>query len=200
MKTRALSCALLLGLSLSAVGQTSLTKFSTPLAVSRPDSLPLTVLAQGPHDKIIQSVSSIIDADGLTATQTNTFTQIETGLSYQDEKGQWQDAVASFEPFSGGAIARRVQHQVILSPNANTQNAVDLLMPDGTRVVSHVLGLGYFDQATGASVTIAELQDSSGELSPAGDQVTYPNAFTGVAADLRYTLTRAGLEQDVILT
>jgi len=45
---------------------------------------------------------------------------------------------------------------------------------------------------------IAELKDSLGLLYPP-NQVIYTNAFTDVRADVRYTYTKAGFEQDVIL-
>ena len=45
---------------------------------------------------------------------------------------------------------------------------------------------------------IAELTNSIGLVS-GNNQVIYPNAFTGFRADLRYTYTKAGFEQDVIL-
>jgi len=63
------------------------------------------------------------------------------------------------------------------------------------------VGLTYFDSATSNSVVIAEVQDSTGQLLPSQNQVLYTNAFTGngLQADTRYSYTRAGLEQDVIL-
>src|SRR5581483_10365632 len=62
---------------------------------------------------------------------------------------------------------------------------------------SQVLGLSYFDAATGQSVLIAEVKDCIGKVS--GNQVIYEDAFTDFRADVRYTYTRAGFEQDIIL-
>lgn len=51
---------------------------------------------------------------------------------------------------------------------------------------------------SGKNVLIAELTNSVGEIH--GDNVViYPNAFTDFQADLRYTYTREGFEQDVLL-
>jgi hypothetical protein len=63
--------------------------------------------------------------------------------------------------------------------------------------------LVYYDPATQKSVSFGELQDSEGELLPP-HQVLYRDAFkdvvTGTAlASIRFTYTKTGLEQDVIL-
>ncbi|MBI3192549.1 MAG: hypothetical protein HYZ36_07785, partial [Pedosphaera parvula] len=144
-------------------------------------------------------MTATTEPDGSATVQTNTYTQLETGLSYLDGTGQYRDAVAEFEVVPGAAVAQRTQHKVVLAANANTDEAVELWMPDGEKLVSHVLGLGYFDRATGKSVVIAELKDSEGVLSESKDQVLYPDCFT-LGGTLRYRLTKYGLEQDVILT
>jgi hypothetical protein len=59
--------------------------------------------------------------------------------------------------------------------------------------------LSYFDTATGKSVLIAELKDSHGQLLPTKNQVLYPDAFTDFKCSVRYTYTKAGFEQDIIL-
>src|ERR1700721_2221233 len=60
------------------------------------------------------------------------------------------------------------------------------------------MGLSYFDASTGQSVMIAALQDSLGQVLPSLNQVLYTNAFTNLEADVRYTYTKAGLEQKII--
>ena len=70
--------------------------------------------------------------------------------------------------------------------------------PDGQRLRSHLLGLGYYDRASGQSVFIAEITNSIGQLIST-NQIWYDNAFTGVKAGVRYKYTREGFEQDVIL-
>ncbi len=56
-----------------------------------------------------------------------------------------------------------------------------------------------YDPDSGQSVLIAELKDAPGGLLPAKNALLYPDAFTDLAADVRLTITKAGLEQDVIL-
>ena len=70
------------------------------------------------------------------------------------------------------------------------------MTPDGKHLKSRPLGLSYEDGAK--SVLIAELKDSIGQVVGA-NQVIYPDAFTDFKADIRYTYTKAGFEQDIIL-
>ena len=70
--------------------------------------------------------------------------------------------------------------------------------PDGKRLSSHVLGLCYFDAATGTNVLIAEVTNCVGKILPP-NQVIYENAFDALKASVRYTYTRGGFEQDIIL-
>ena len=102
---------------------------------------------------------------------------------------------------SGFGVATQLQHKVIFAPNINTLGAIDCLTPDNKRLRSHVLGLAYTDRSTGQGVMIAEIKDSTGVL-VANNQVLYPDAFDsegGFRADIRYTVTFAGIEQDIIL-
>ena len=92
------------------------------------------------------------------------------------------------ESFPGGAIARQGQHQVIFANDLATAGAIDMQTPDGKRLTSHVLGLSYFDAATGTNVLIAEVTNCLGRILPP-NSVLYEDAFTGLSASVRYTYT-----------
>ena len=152
-----------------------------------------TVTERGPDWRVMQK----------TAVENGTnrvhrYTELATGMHYKNASGQWVESKELIEVISGGAIARQGQHRVIFASNLNSRGSIDLQTPDGKRLRSNVLGLGYTDSATGKSVLIAQIQDSQGELIP-DNQVLYPDAFDGVKADVRYTYRRGGFEQDVIL-
>jgi hypothetical protein len=68
--------------------------------------------------------------------------------------------------------------------------------PDGRQLYSRPLGLSYFDGTN--VVAISQLKNSEGRVLGA-NQVIYTDAFTGFAADLIYTYTKSGFEQDVVL-
>ncbi len=125
------------------------------------------------------------------------YTELETGMYFVGANGDWQASEAVIEITPNGAAALKGNHQVHFLSNLNAPGAVDLLMRDGQRLTSRILGLGYFDSATGQSVLIAELKDSAGVLHPP-NQLIYSDAFTDLKADVRYTYTKAGFEQDVI--
>ncbi len=60
-------------------------------------------------------------------------------------------------------------------------------------------GIGWHDTASGESVLLAELSHTTGLLTEK-NVVLYPDALRGsVTASLRYTYTRSGFEQDVII-
>jgi hypothetical protein len=127
--------------------------------------------------------------------------EVGSGLNYLKENGQWLPSREVIEIFQDGAVARQGQHQVIWAPNLNTAGCVDLLMSDGRRLRSHVLGLAYTDSATGHSELIAEPKDCIGAIAGSGpNQVIYSDAFSGpVHGDVVYLYSVGGLEQFVIL-
>jgi hypothetical protein len=90
------------------------------------------------------------------------------------------------------------QHRVNFAANINSSNAVQITTPDGLQLNTHVMGLSFYDSSTGSNVLFAELQDSTGQL-VTNNQVVYPNAFTDCDADVRYSYTLAGFEQDVVV-
>jgi hypothetical protein len=76
-----------------------------------------------------------------------------------------------------------------------------MLTADGKLLQSRILGLAYTDKATAESVLIAEIKDSDGQLlMDAKNEVIYCDAFTDFKADVRYRNSKAGLEQDIILS
>ncbi len=147
--------------------------------------------------RVWQRVTTHTLTNGTIVSRTNRWTELATGLHYQ-EKGQWRESRAEFSITPNGAVALQGPHEVELAGNINTAGAVTLTTPDGKTIRSQVAGLAYTDLATGESVLLATVRDSTGVLLPP-NQVVYPSAFSGLLADLRYTYTKQGFEQDVIL-
>lgn len=159
----------------------------------------LNILERGPNHRVVRHVTRHTNDVGLVFARTNNYTELATGLHYQ-ENGVWKETKEEIEilPNGAGAVARQGGHKVIFAPNLNTLGVIDLETPDGQRLRSHVLGLGYYDPASGRSEIIAVVKSSEGEL--VGDnQVIYRDGFAGVQADVRYTYRKSGFEQDVIL-
>ncbi|HYG33797.1 MAG TPA: hypothetical protein VEC99_03375, partial [Clostridia bacterium] len=157
-----------------------------------------SVVERGPHHRVWARVSWEPNPLGGFTARTNTYTELCGGLHYQDQGGQWVEAREQIEAFPGGAVARQGQTQVIFANNLATAGAIDMQAPDGQRFRSHILGLSYYSPRTGQNVLIAEVKDCQGQIVEP-NQVVYPDAFTDIAASVRYTYTRAGFEQDVII-
>lgn len=157
--------------------------------------------AHGPHHDIRQRVSERTTSYARMYYVTNSYIELGTGKNHL-RGGQWVPSVAEITILpSGFGVATQAQHKVIFAPNINTLGAIDCLTPENHRLRSHVLGLAYTDKRTGQGVMIAEIRDSTG-IHISNNQVLYPDAFDsegGFRADIRYTLTLAGLEQDIIL-
>jgi hypothetical protein len=157
------------------------------------------VVERGPHHRVIQRTLTERRPDGTTAERQSSYTELATGLHYQNERGEWLESREEIEIFQGAAVARQGQHSVIFAANLNSVGAIDLLDPSGQRFRSHVIGLAYTDAASGRSVMIAEVKDCPGAVLPP-NQVIYQDAFAGdCLADVRYTYTLGAFEQDVIL-
>lgn len=167
-------------------------------AQERNDSIPATVVERGPHHRVVERIVSETLPDGTVRERKSSYTELATGMHYIKE-GQWTESKEEIEIFEGAAIARQGAHQVIFAANLNSPGSIDLVAPDGKRFRSHVLGLAYTDYASGRSVMIADVKDSTGAVQ-APNKVIYQDAFDGdCVANVRYTYTRNGFEQDIIL-
>ena len=124
------------------------------------------------------------------------YNELATGLNYKNAQGQWVESKEEIDVLpQGGAAATQGQHQVYFPGNIY-QGQIEMVTPDGLKLYSRPVGLSYDDGTN--TVMIAVLTNSTGVL-VSSNQVIYPNAFTSFAADLRYTYTKAGFEQDIIL-
>lgn len=139
----------------------------------------------------------ITDRNGQAKVEDAQYIEVQTGLMYSEHGGWWKSK-EEIELREHHAVAYRAPHKVTFLPNINRFSVVYLVTPDGKEMRSHVLGLSYFDSGSGRSALIAEMKDSVAKLVPP-NQLVYEDAFTDFKADVRYTYTKAGLEQDVIL-
>jgi hypothetical protein len=155
-----------------------------------------TVTERGPHHRVVQTVKQVINHAGEVVQQPSSYVELATGLHYQTN-GQWMESQEAIVIQGNEAVALQGQHKVRFAANINSRGAIDLTTGEGVRLRSHVIGLSYFDTSTGNSAMIAEIKDSTGQVS--GNQVTYPDAFTDFKADIRYTYRRGGFEQDIII-
>ncbi len=157
------------------------------------------VTERGPNHRVWTKVDIIQNENGEEEELRHSYTELASGIHYWDEGSEsYKDSKALIEPHPKGAVALHGPQKVIFTGNLNRRGAVDILGPDGVRLQGSVLGLTYFDEATGEEVILATLKDSQGEL--VGDnQLIYRDAFDNLDADVVYTYRISGLEQDIVL-
>jgi len=139
-------------------------------------------------------------ATGQIAAVTNiAYVELATGMHYVDPAtGKFVESRELIEPIPGGAVARYGQHLCIFSNDLATAGAIQMKTPDGKRLVSNLIGLSYFDASTDQHVLIAEVKSSQGQII-GSNQVLYADAMTDIPCSVRYTYTKGGFEQDIIL-
>ena len=86
----------------------------------------------GLHHRVIQRVVTEQRPDGTTAERVARYTELATGLHYQNERGEWLESKEEIEIFQGSAVARQGQHSMIFAAQLNSPGAIDLLSPDGS--------------------------------------------------------------------
>ena len=155
-----------------------------------------SVTDQGPDYRVWQQVIQATDKQGkLTSLVKPAYVELATGMQYQNNC-QWLESKEEIQIMPDGtAAAVQGPHQAYF-PGDIYRGNIKLVTPDGKVFISRPLGLSYFDGTN--NVLIAELKDSVGEL-VGSNQVVYPDAFTDFRADLCYTYTKSGFEQDIIL-
>jgi hypothetical protein len=196
MKTSCIVFALLASTSAGVQAQvtgTGATTVAKQTALSVPT--PYSIVQRGANHQDWERYTFEKAPDGSLVAKRHSFVELATGMNYL-KNGQW---VKSQEQISilpqGGAEAVQGQHQAYF-PGDIYQGVIQLVTPDGKRLKGRPVGISYDDGQN--TVLIAQLTNSTGVLvSP--NQVVYPDAFTGVKADLVFTYRKSGFEQDVIL-
>jgi hypothetical protein len=192
------AAALLSPIVCAQVEQPNATPLDSVQQVGPPGNNAFAITEAGPHHRRWSKMSQIAMADGSLRTVTNSYVELAIGLNRLDANNRWTPAAAMFEIINGAAVARGTAHQVILTSPTDTL-PVDVLTPDGQRLSSRVLGISYYSAMTGKSVLIAEPRQSQGKFVPP-NRVIYEDCFDGgFRADLAYTVTLGGLEQDLII-
>jgi hypothetical protein len=128
-------------------------------------------------------------------------TEIATGLNYWDGQ-QWTPSDSSFQVSADGTafVADKIQDPTRLAANLNIQGAVTVTTPDNVTLRSTPIAIGLYDAASGKSVIVATLTNTTGVLVDPQD-VVYDRAFVGggFAASVVYSLPDTGsFHQDVV--
>jgi NedA-like, galactose-binding domain len=149
-----------------------------------------------------RNVGANADQDAeASASEAPTGSRIEeivTGMNYWDGE-KWTESQASFDVTPGAFVAPRLQYIVSIGHQINAPNAINILTRDGITIRSTPVALALYDRASGASIIIGAITNSTGVL-VSSNRVVFENAFHGpVAADLVYTIEKGTFEQDAII-
>jgi hypothetical protein len=156
---------------------------------------PYQVTERGANHRVWQRTAYEPSPVGKPILRIHQYTELAPGLHFL-QNGEWVESKEQINILPDGtAAATNGQHQVYF-PGDIYQGVIELVTPEGKLLKSRPLGLSYDDGTK--TVLIATLKPSVGQLA-SPNQVIYPDAFTDIKADVRYTYTRAGFEQDIIL-
>ncbi len=194
MKTK----ALLFGLIFSSIGLARAQSISNA-APAQATAPALQVTERGANHRVWSTVTWTTNRAGVAMAHTNAaYTELATGMHHL-VNGQWIESSDAVEITATGGQVTNCQYGVSFLGNINSTGAVDVALPEGNHLTSSILGLSYFDTSTGDSVMIGQVTNSDGQILPSGNRVLYPNAFSGISADVLYANSIHGLEQFVIL-
>jgi hypothetical protein len=169
------------------------TQMVIPLLLSAASPTEVT-LELGRHHKVV--ATEVRNSSG--AIQESRYTVVGNGVHFQDANGDWVEAKPLVQDLGEAIVCTGASFRVILNANLNTYGAVDLETSDRKRMVSHPLGIGFYDPESGRSVLLAEIKDCRAEL-VSSNLVVYRNAFegNGIAASVTYAYRRGRFSQDV---
>lgn len=192
MKIRSLIGVVCLGITLAGRAQNGPLAQSTN--VSGPQDTPYTIISRDENSRVWQRTVYAQDASGQWVTNLHSYTELASGICYQ-QNGQWLDSVEEIDPApGGGAQALQAPHQAYF-PYDIYSGVIQVVTPDGITLQSRPVGISFFDGTN--SVLVAELTNSIGQIiSP--NQIIYTNAFTDIPADLLVTYRKSGLECDLV--
>jgi hypothetical protein len=175
----------------SIVGATGLFFAGLCLGVSQTQTAPFAVGERGADFRVLQN-----NAVEHGSNVLHQYVELASGLNYTNASGDLVESKEAIELLpQGGAAAVEGQHKVYF-PAGIYNGVLEIVTPDGRHLRSRPLGVSYDDGNN--AVWVGLLQNSTGVLA-SSNKVVYPNAFSGLKADLVCTYRRGGFECDVVL-
>ncbi|MCP5527885.1 MAG: PPC domain-containing protein [Verrucomicrobiales bacterium] len=200
-ESKGLLCAVLPVMALAFAGSVGRAGEAASPAKARAEAQILRERATpvGPDETMVEVVRQDVDAKGSVVEVTSRYVTLATGLNRWEETAQeWVAAVPEFERTDDGYyVARQTRTRLILPPNLATE-PVDMLGPDGVRLISAPVGVSVVDLSSGDTALLGSLKPCRAErVSPS--TVVYRDCFDGLQADLVYEISLSGMEQFVVL-
>lgn len=145
-------CAILSTLDLTSPAQPA----------EQPESPAHSVSGRGPHHRNWERAEYELTPAGRELPRKVSYSELATGLNYQNELGEWIESKEEIEllPNGAGAVARQGQHKVFFAPDVSAAEVVDLEMPNRQRLRSRIFGLSYYDTSSEEAVLIGAIQSA----------------------------------------
>ena len=141
-------------------------------------AVPWQVTSRSAHENVWESVSPVAnEITGEISAERHSFTELATGLNFLDEKnGQWTASVEAWQAFPDGIVFQTGRHKVIVANDLSLAGSVDLLTPEGVRIISNPVAVGVFDPVDGRQVILAQVQSVKAELG-AANEIIFRHCF-----------------------
>jgi hypothetical protein len=139
-----------------------------------------SIIERGQSYNIWEKTALEIGQAGQSVPVKHRYTELASGLNYKDANGSWISSQEQIVPqLTGGAAATQGPHTVSFPYDLYT-GAIEQVTPEGLHLRSRPLLIAY---ASGTnSQLIAELTNSIGQITPAGNAVIYTNCTTDFAS------------------
>ena len=196
MKTKIMQRSLMGGLAACAVTLALETINSVSAGAIEGDPPYLAVQA-GPHHTVFARDIEATSPDGQVFRKRSRYTELATGLNRLGPDGLYHRADPRLQITARGAEALNAACQVRLPNDIAEDFSIEVTKTDGV-LKSHPVGLCYYDPVDGRRVTLGTVRSAQGWL-VGPTTVVYSNCLSDLVADMRYTVSLAGLEQDLIL-
>ncbi len=163
-----------------------------------PQAAPARVVDRGQDHVTYQTILSHGGPGRSRIYSTNRFTLVENGLHYRDQ-GQWKESQDLLEPDPVGLRATHGPLRALLRPDLIGDATFELTGTNGSKLSGIVRQILATDSQSGESVLLGQPRDGvTPEFLPP-NRMVFPDAFTGVRADLVYAYTHGSFRQTLVL-
>jgi hypothetical protein len=168
------------------------------IAVATAQPADYSIVSRDLHSRTLARQVAITNALGRVFTRTNYIQELASGMHYRGTNGTLLESRADFAvlPDRSGAVALQGQHRVY-APADLYDSAVTITFPSGEILRTRPIALSYADGTN--NVLIAEITNSTAQLSPNHLKVIWPNCFTDIDADIVLVNHRHGPECDLVM-
>jgi hypothetical protein len=176
-----------------------------PGVVAAPDTNSMVspdyaVVARAADSRQWAKIVASTDSAGEATFQTNiSYTEVGANLCVRDALGRWSDASSALASVADGASSVNSPMAAHFAGNANAAGGtVRFRAADGKVFVCKVYGITFYSPELNTNILVASLQDCQGQL-VGSNHIYYPNAFNGLNADLWFSYSPSGIDQDIVI-